>query len=75
VEREFYVGVIVSNSHKIKGPVLLFSSEGGSSIEEVSARNQRESGNSTWTTSRGWVEEAEALIARSLLMGIPRPRN
>jgi len=37
--REFYVGVIVSNSHKIKGPVLIFSSEGGSSIEEVSARN------------------------------------
>ncbi|MCU0661160.1 MAG: acetate--CoA ligase family protein [Myxococcota bacterium] len=38
-ERELYIGVIVSNSHKIKGPVLLFSSEGGSSIEEVSKRN------------------------------------
>ncbi len=39
VDREFFVGVIVSNSHVIKGPILLFSSEGGSSIEEVSARN------------------------------------
>lgn len=39
VEREFYVGVIVSNSHRVKGPVLIFSSEGGSSIEEVSERN------------------------------------
>lgn len=39
VEREFYAGVIVSNSHKIKGPILIFSSEGGSSIEEVAERN------------------------------------
>ncbi|RLB33527.1 MAG: succinyl-CoA synthetase subunit beta [Deltaproteobacteria bacterium] len=39
VEREFYAGIIVSNSFKIKGPVLVFSSEGGSSIEEVSRRN------------------------------------
>jgi len=39
VEREFYAGVIVSNSYKIKGPVLIFSSEGGSSIEEVAGRN------------------------------------
>jgi succinyl-CoA synthetase beta subunit len=39
VVREVYVGVIVSSSHKIRGPILIFSSEGGSSIEEVSKRN------------------------------------
>ena len=39
VEKEFYAGVIVSNSYKVKGPVLIVSSEGGSSIEEVSQRN------------------------------------
>jgi succinyl-CoA synthetase beta subunit len=39
VERELYVGVIVSNSYNIKGPVLIFCSEGGSSIEEVAERN------------------------------------
>lgn len=39
IEKEFYVGVIVSNSYKIKGPVILFSSEGGVGIEEVAARN------------------------------------
>ncbi|MBW1956509.1 MAG: acetate--CoA ligase family protein [Deltaproteobacteria bacterium] len=39
VDKEFYAGVIVSNSYKIKGPVLIFSSEGGSSIEEVAGRN------------------------------------
>ena len=39
VQRELYVGVIVSNSYKVKGPILVFSSEGGSSIEEVAQRN------------------------------------
>jgi succinyl-CoA synthetase beta subunit len=39
VEKEFYAGVIVSNSYKVKGPVLIFCSEGGSSIEEVAERN------------------------------------
>jgi succinyl-CoA synthetase beta subunit len=39
VEKEFYAGVIVNNSYKVKGPVLVFSSEGGSSIEEVAGRN------------------------------------
>ena len=39
VERELYAGVIVSNSNKVKGPVCIFSSEGGSSIEEVAKRN------------------------------------
>jgi succinyl-CoA synthetase beta subunit len=39
MDRELYAGVIVSNSYKIKGPVFIFSSEGGSSIEEVAKRN------------------------------------
>ena len=39
VDRELYVGVIVSNSYKVKGPILILSTEGGSSIEEVSQRN------------------------------------
>jgi len=39
VDRELYTGVIVNNSYKVKGPVFIFSSEGGSSIEEVASRN------------------------------------
>ena len=72
VEREFYVGVIVSNSHKIKGPVLIFSSEGGSSIEEVSARNPERIGRLNVDYLRGvGPEEAKTLISRSLLTGTP----
>jgi len=39
IEREFYVGVIVSNSYKVKGPVQIFSVEGGVRVEEVAARS------------------------------------
>jgi succinyl-CoA synthetase beta subunit len=39
VEREFFCGVTVSNSHRIKGPVLIFGAEGGTSVEEVARRN------------------------------------
>ncbi len=39
IEKEFYAGVIVSNSSKIKGPVMIFSLEGGVGIEEITMRN------------------------------------
>ena len=38
IEREFYTGVIVNDSCKIKGPVLMFSTQGGVDIEEVAAK-------------------------------------
>lgn len=37
ISREFYVGIIVNNSYKVKGPVLIFSTVGGTGIEEVAA--------------------------------------
>jgi succinyl-CoA synthetase beta subunit len=76
VEREFYVGVIVSNSHKIKGPVLIFSSEGGSSIEEVSARNPERIGrlNVDYLTGVG-LKEAEALISQVSFGGKPATKE
>src|SRR4030042_789555 len=72
VEREFYVGLIVSNSHKIKGPVLIFSSEGGSSIEEVSARNPERIGRLNVDYLRGvGLEEAITLISQVSFDGNP----
>jgi len=35
IAREFYVGVIVNDSYRAKGPVLMFSTQGGVDIEEV----------------------------------------
>lgn len=39
IDKEFYIGVIVDNSFKVKAPVLVFSVEGGVNIEEVARRN------------------------------------
>jgi len=37
VEHEYYAGVIIDDSYKVKGPVMIFSTEGGVDIEEVAA--------------------------------------
>lgn len=39
VEKEFYAGLIVNDSCRIKGPVLVFSTEGGVDVEDVAAKN------------------------------------
>jgi len=64
-EKEFYAGVIVSNSYKIKGPVLIFSSEGGSSIEEVAERNPERIGRLNVDYLKGvGPEDVESLLSQ-----------
>jgi len=36
IDREFYIGVIVDDSYKVRSPVVIFSTRGGVDIEEVS---------------------------------------
>ncbi|MDD4924791.1 MAG: acetate--CoA ligase family protein, partial [Dehalococcoidales bacterium] len=38
IKQEMYAGIIVDDSHKVKGPVLMFSPRGGVDIEETAAR-------------------------------------
>ena len=59
VDQEVFVGLVVSNSHRIKGPVLIFSGEGGSSVEEVAGRNPERVGRLTVDYLEG-VSEATA---------------
>ncbi len=76
VEREFYVGIIVSNSHKIKGPVLIFSAEGGSSVEEVAERNPERIGKLNVDYLKGVdLKQAEALIEKISFDGEPASRE
>ena len=35
IETEFYIGVIVDTSRDVQGPVLIFSTKGGTGIEEI----------------------------------------
>lgn len=39
VVREYYAGIVIDSSMRIKAPVLIFSTEGGTGVEEVAARN------------------------------------
>jgi len=38
IKDEFYASVIVNDSWKVKGPVLMFSTKGGSDIEDIAAK-------------------------------------
>ena len=38
VKSEFYASVVVNDSWKVKGPVLMFSTKGGTGIEEIAAQ-------------------------------------
>ena len=65
IDREFYVGVIVSNSYRVKGPVLIFSTEGGVGVEEVAARNPEKVATLTVDYLRGvGPEEANQLLSQ-----------
>jgi succinyl-CoA synthetase beta subunit len=41
IQKEFYIGVIVNSSYKVKGPVLIFSTKGGTDIEEVALKTPK----------------------------------
>jgi len=65
IEREFYIGIIVSNSYKVKGPVVIFSTEGGVGIEEVAARNPEKVATLAVDYLRGvGSEEAKQLLSK-----------
>jgi succinyl-CoA synthetase beta subunit len=38
VEKEFFLSITISDSYKVKGPTILFSTEGGVDVEEVAEK-------------------------------------
>ena len=74
IDKEFYVGVIVNDSYKIKGPVLIFCTEGGVDVEEVAARNPERVTTMTIDYIRGiGPEEANQLISKVSFDGALSP--
>jgi succinyl-CoA synthetase beta subunit len=74
INREFYTSVIVSNSYKAKGPVLIFSTEGGVGVEEVAARNPEKIAALTVDYLRGvGPEEANQLLSKLSFDGTLSP--
>lgn len=75
IEREFYTGVIVSNSYKVKGPVLVFSTEGGVGVEEVAARNPEKVATSNIDYLKGvGPEEVNQLLSKPSFNGGLSPK-
>jgi succinyl-CoA synthetase beta subunit len=65
VESEFYAGVVVDDSYKVKGPVLMFSTEGGVDIEEVAAKSPEKVVKMNVDILRGIsFEDAEGLVKK-----------
>jgi len=42
ITNEFYSGIIINDSYKVKGPILVISSRGGTGIEEIAANHPNE---------------------------------
>ena len=53
IDTEYYVGVIVDDSYKVRAPVLMFSTEGGVDIEEVAERSPKKVARMTVNILRG----------------------
>lgn len=53
IEREFYAGIIIDDSYKVRAPVVVFSTEGGVDIEEVAARSPEKIARTTVDIRRG----------------------
>ena len=66
IERELYAGVIVDDSYKVKGPVVLFSTEGGVEIEEVAARSPEKVARRAVDVLEGFRRDEALGMARQL---------
>ncbi len=72
VQKELFCGVTVSNSHRVKGPVLIFGAEGGTSVEEVARRNPERVASLVVDYLAGVsMEDARGLLARVSFDGPP----
>jgi succinyl-CoA synthetase beta subunit len=73
IDREFYAGVIVNNSYKVKGPVLIFSAVGGVGIEEAAATHPEKVAtlNVDYLRGAGPSEAAELLSKLSAEGSLP----
>jgi succinyl-CoA synthetase beta subunit len=63
VQKEFYAGLIVDDSYKVKSPVVMFSTRGGVDIEQVASEHPEEVCKATINPLDGFhLDQAETLI-------------
>jgi len=71
IEAEFYAGIIIDDSYRVKAPVVLFSTEGGVDIEEVAARSPEKIAKAVVDVLEGFGHED----ARSMLKSLELPEG
>ena len=71
IEREYYAGVIVDDSHKVRAPAVVFSTEGGVGIEEVAARSPDKIARLTVDIRSGLPRERASKLAS--VLGLSEP--
>jgi len=72
IKEEFYASVVVNDSWKIKGPVLMFSTKGGTGIEEIATEHPDKVISMSIDILKGLTsEETRDLIAK---LGVTSPR-
>jgi succinyl-CoA synthetase beta subunit len=71
VDREYYAGVIVDDSYKVKAPVVIFSTEGGVDIEEIAKASPEKISRLTVDIKHG-LRRYEAYDL-ALGLGVPSP--
>jgi succinyl-CoA synthetase beta subunit len=65
IEKEYYIGVVVDSSYKVKAPVVVFSIEGGVDIEEVASRNPERVARMIVKYRRGVeISDAQSLLSK-----------
>ena len=70
VRQELYAGVIVSDSYRVKGPVLMLSTQGGADIETVAAASPERVASLSVDILKGVTsEDVTALVAKLGLSG------
>lgn len=65
IEKEYYIGIIIDNSYKVKAPVIVFSIEGGVDVEEVASRNPERVARMIVKYRRGIeISDAQSLLSQ-----------
>jgi len=71
IKAEFYASIIVNDSWKVKGPTLMFSTRGGTGIEEIAAKFPDQVISTNIDILQGLaLEDAKALISK---LGVSAP--
>ena len=66
IAKEYYAGIIVDDSYKVRAPVLIFSTRGGVDIEQVASENPEELGKTVVDVLEGLLPSDVERLVRSL---------